>query len=891
MTVDEERRKNGDIELRHESKVRKERYDEAAQWVIVGGLTPNKLAASSPESAEGTTRILYGEGGKHEAVIRHAPFAIDFKRDGQTHIQLNEKGLLNVEHWRAEEKAEPAKEGEEQKEIPKKPLEDTWWDESFGGATDTKPRGPESIGLDINFPGYSVVYGIPEHAGPLSLRETRSSKENRGNGGGDYSEPYRLFNGDVFEYIIDSPMTLYGSIPFMQAKKKDSTVGIFWLNAAETWIDITKQQTSANPLSFGVPGTTSTTAHFFSESGILDVFVFLGPKPQDMNKAYADLTGYTQLPQEFAVAYHQCRWNYITDEDVEDVNNKFNKFDMPMDVMWLDIDYLDGKKYFTWDPLTFGHHEEMQDTLADTDRKLVVIIDPHIKKESGYWVVDELTSKGLAVKNKENNDYEGWCWPGASHWIDCFNPAALEWTKSLYRYDRFKGSKPNTFIWNDMNEPSVFNGPETTMPRDNIHFGGWEHRDLHNINGMTFINSTYGALQVRDDPKGKTPTKRPFILTRSFFAGSQRIAAMWTGDNQAEWPHLKASMPMILNQGISGMPFAGADVGGFFGNTADDLLVRWYQAGAFYPFFRGHAHIESRRREPYLASPHNREIITQALRLRYSLMPAWYTAFYQSSKTGAPIVKPMFWEHPEDDKGFTIDDQMYLGSTGLLVKPVTDENANHVDIYLPTEIDGKSVPYYDYFTYQVYAGHSQFHRIEAPLEKIPLLLRAGGIVPRRDRPRRSSGLMKFDPLTLVVALDPKNATLQANGELYLDDGESYENERGAYIHRQFVFSDSVLMSEDASEHTPAEKAKSKPAAKYLKSMEPVLVEKIVIVGAPDSWKDKTSVSVSTETAGGSKEDVSEAEMSFHPAQRQHAAWAVVRRPGVAIGKGWKINFA
>ncbi|KAK3104246.1 glucosidase II, partial [Teratosphaeriaceae sp. CCFEE 6253] len=206
-------------------------------------------------------------------------------------------------------------------------------------------------------------------------------------------------------------------------------------------------------------------------------------------------------------------------------------------------------------------------------------------------------SKDLAVHNKDDNIYEGWCWPGSSYWIDCFSPKARDWWKGLFRYDKFKGSAKNTFIWNDMNEPSVFNGPETTMPKDNIHHGGWEHRDVHNINGLTLINATYDALLARDKDEDKHPV-RPFVLTRSFFAGSQRMGAMWTGDNQAAWPHLEASIPMILSMGISGFPFAGADVGGFFGNPSKELLTRWYQAGAFYPFFRGHAHIDTRRREP-----------------------------------------------------------------------------------------------------------------------------------------------------------------------------------------------------------------------------------------------------------------------------------------------------
>ena len=211
-----------------------------------------------------------------------------------------------------------------------------------------------------------------------------------------------------------------------------------------------------------------------------------------------------------------------------------DKYNIPYDVIWLDIEYTDDKKYFTFNPATFKDPIGMGQQLDNHGRKLVTIIDPHIKKVDGYSVSSELQSKDLAVHNKDGNIFEGWCWPGSSHWIDSFNPAAIEWWKSLFSYDSFKGTMENTFIWNDMNEPSVFNGPETTMPKDNLHFGDWEHRDVHNLMGLTFHNATYEAMLSRK----KGESRRPFVLTRSFFAGAQRVGAMWTGDNQASWDHL-----------------------------------------------------------------------------------------------------------------------------------------------------------------------------------------------------------------------------------------------------------------------------------------------------------------------------------------------------------------
>ncbi|KAL5355356.1 glycosyl hydrolases family 31-domain-containing protein [Aspergillus floccosus] len=852
VVVDEEKRLKGEIELRHNSPVRKERYDDAEKWVLVGGLDASTTTTLSSESEAGYTKISYGPDNKFQAIIRHAPFSMEFQRDGETHVQLNSKGFLNLEHWRPKVDAPEGTDGSQEDQS-------TWWEETFGGNTDSKPRGPESVAMDITFPGYSHVFGIPEHADSLSLRETRG-------GSGNHDEPYRMYNSDVFEYELNSPMTLYGSIPLMQAHRKDSTVGVFWLNAAETWVDIVKSS-SSNPLALGIGAKTDTQSHWMSESGRIDLFVFLGPSPQDISKTYGELTGYTQLPQHFAIAYHQCRWNYVTDEDVKDVDRNFDKYQIPYDVIWLDIEYLDDRKYFTWDPLTFPNPIGMEEQLDDSERKLVVIIDPHIKNSDKYTISQELKSKDLATKNKDGDIYEGWCWPGSSSWIDCFNPEALKWWAGLFKYDKFKGTLPNVFIWNDMNEPSVFNGPETTMPKDNLHWGNWEHRDIHNINGITFVNATYGAMLERKNGE----LRRPFILTRSYYAGAQRMSAMWTGDNQATWEHLAMSIPMVLNNGISGFPFAGADVGGFFHNPSKDLLTRWYQAGIWYPFFRAHAHIDTRRREPYLISEPHRSIIAQSIRLRYQLLPAWYTAFHEASVNGTPIVRPQWYVHPTDEAGFAIDDQLYLGTTGLLTKPVVSEGVDSADIYIADD-----EKYYDYFDYTVYQGAGKRHTVPAPIEKMPLLMQGGHIIPRKDRPRRSSGLMKWDPYTLVIVLDKKG---QAEGTVYVDDGETFDYERGAYIHRRFNFRDSVLSSEDIGTHGPKTTA-------YLKTMADVRVERVVVIDPPQEWQGKTSVTVIVEGA----KSASTASMEYYSQESGKASYAVVKNPNMGIGKTWRIEF-
>ena len=884
ISIDEELRQKGQIELRHGRQIRKERYNEAANHAVVGGLNVNKSAKLIKES--GQLIVEYGPNDGWKAVIQLSPFRVDFFKDGKKHITLNDRSFMNIEHWRP--KNEDIEDQERQEHptsdggtVPKEYQtsevnrevsydESTWWDESFGSHTDTKPRGPESIGLDITFENYGHVYGIPGHAGPLSLRQTGPEQDDDDSHG--YRNPYRLFNADVFEYELDKPMTLYGAIPFMQAHRKDSTVGVFWLSAAETWIDIKKEHIGSNPLAIGVESRTNTQTHWFSESGIMDMFVFMGEKPQDIIQKYTELTGYTTLPPAFSLGYHQCRWNYMSDDELREVDRKMDRYNIPFDVIWLDVDWSDHRKYFEWNKDMFPDPLGTQKQLDSNERKLVMIVDPHVKAESGYYADEELKSKHLAILNKDGSVYSAHCWPGESHWIDCFNPKAIEWWKTMFQYDRFKGTSEVVHLWNDMNEPSVFGGPETSMQRDNIHYGSWEHRDVHNINGMTYHNATYQALIQRK--KGEQP-QRPFVLTRSFYSGSQRYGAVWTGDNQANWGHLAAGFPMILSLGVAGYPFAGADVGGFFGNPSKDLQTRWYQAGAFYPFFRAHAHDASLRREPYLLGDPYTAIMTDAIRFRYSLLPAWYTAFHEASVQGSPVIRPQYYVHPEDERGFEIDDQLYLGSTGILAKPVVTEGADLVEIYISDD-----AKYYDYFDYTIYQGAGRHHKISAPLEKIPVLMQAGHIIPRKDRHRRSSGQMKWDPYTLVITPGRDG---RASGSLYVDDGKSFDYQKGAYIHRGFTLEKSVLTSSNLG----VSGAKTNPFAKNMIDNK-VRVEKIIIVDPPQDWQSKKDVLVVTDGAkAGSRASV----VFSKSVDAGQASSLVIRNPDVLIASDWKIDLS
>lgn len=323
------------------------------------------------------------------------------------------------------------------------------------------------------------------------------------------------------------------------------------------------------------------------------------------------------------------------------------------------------------------------------------------------------------------------------------------------------------------------------MLKDNLHYGGWEHRDVHNLYGQMQLVGTYDGLTRRSNG-----ALRPFILTRAHFSGSQRYAAVWTGDNAAEWSHLEASIPMCLSLAVGGISFCGADVGGFFGNPEPELFYRWYQAGAFQPFFRSHAHIDTKRREPWLFSEDVKLIIRNAIRKRYSYLPFWYTMFYEHERSGLPIMRPLLTQYPLDKNTYALDDE-YMLSDKLLVRPVTQKGVSKVDVYFPSKNGDKQADIW----YDV-DDHRKIERVgveSVPVTpyKVPVYQRGGTIVPKKERIRRSAILMHEDPYTLIVAVDGTN---QAKGTLYIDDEKSFEYRHGKYLYLEFEFKEGVLSS-------------------------------------------------------------------------------------------------
>ncbi|KAF5199205.1 Alpha-glucosidase [Thalictrum thalictroides] len=801
--------------------------------VIVPEFESSKLwlqRVSTEEGEFGVSSIVF-LNDDNEAVLKHDPFEVYVrKKSGERVLSLNSHGLFDFEQLRVK------KEGDD-------------WSESFRSHTDSRPYGPQSISFDVSFYGADFVYGIPERATSLALKPTRGPDV-------EHSEPYRLFNLDVFEYLAESPFGLYGSIPFMISHgKAQGTSGFFWLNAAEMQIDVLKSGWDAES-GISLPTSQGRIDTFWmSEAGIVDLFFFVGPGPKDVVRQYTGVTGKPSMPQHFATAYHQCRWNYRDEEDVANVDSKFDEFDIPYDVLWLDIEHTDGKRYFTWDRNLFPHPEEMQNKLAAKGRHMVTIVDPHIKRDESYFLHKEASEKGHYVKDASGRDYDGWCWPGSSSYLDMLNPEIRSWWTDKFSLQNYVGSTPSLYIWNDMNEPSVFNGPEVTMPRDAIHYGAAEHREVHNAYGYYFHMATADGLLKRGDGKD-----RPFVLSRAIFPGSQRYGAIWTGDNSAEWDHLRVSVPMVLTLGLTGITFSGADVGGFFGNPETELLVRWYQLGAYYPFFRAHAHHDTKRREPYLFGGRNTEMMRDAIHTRYMLLPYFYTLFREANTNGVPVMRPLWMEFPSDEATFNNDEAFMVGNS-LLVQGIYTEGLKHVSVYLPR---GQS--WYDLKTGVAYKG-GVTHKLGVSEDSIPAFQKAGTIIPRKDRYRRSSTQMVNDPYTLVIAL---NNSLVAEGELYIDDGKSFEFEKGAYIHRRFVFSDGKLVSSNIA-----------PPALGSKFSTDCVIERIILLGLPQGSK---SALIEPENR---KVDVELGPIRLQGGQSFTAF--TIRKPNIRVTDDWTIK--
>ncbi|XP_016890009.1 neutral alpha-glucosidase C isoform X2 [Cynoglossus semilaevis] len=731
--------------------------------------------------------------GRHKISVWRFPFRLEILCEGEQLLTFNSKEKL----WFEALQHPPSD------SYPGS--EDSPWKETFKTFVDIKANGPSSVGADVRLHGFSHLYGLPEHADSLQLKDTRDG------------EPYRLYNLDVFAYDLHSRLGLYGSVPLLVAHKPHRTLGVFWLNASETFVNINSSdsQDDQTPPVKRRRTQPLTDVHFLSESGVIDCMVLLGPSPQQVFRQYAQLTGFQALPPLFALGYHQCRWNYDSEADVKSVDAGFDLHHIPYDVIWLDIEHTDGKRYFTWDHVHFPDPAGLQRHLEKKKRKLVVINDPHIKADPDWPLFCEVRDGGHFVKDRGGEIYHGSCWPGKSCYLDFSNAATRAWYSKCFALQKYKGSTPSLFVWNDMNEPSVFDGPEQTMPKDAVHHGGWEHRELHNLYGFYQHMATVEGLMSRSGG-----SLRPFVLSRSFFAGSQRFGAVWTGDNVANWDYLKISIPMLLSLSVAGIMFCGADVGGFTQDPDPELLVRWYQTAALQPFFRGHSAKETNRREPWLFGEEVTDRIRTVIQQRYCLLPYWYTLFYQAHTSALLPIRPLWVQFPTEHTTFTVDHQYMIGDYlilmsgqqllfcnkctslrcflwsdaggALLVSPVTDPGVQEVQLLLP----GSAEVWYDVESSKAYSG-GRMLSLPVTLDTVPMFQRGGSVVCRSTGSGSCTAEQQQLPLSLTVALNSQGA---ADGELYLDDGHSFSyRDRKSFCLRRFSLLSGRLLCRSATD--------------------------------------------------------------------------------------------
>ncbi len=546
-----------------------------------------------------------------------------------------------------------------------------------------------------------------------------------------------LFNTDCYGYKI--PGQLYQSHPWVLGVRPDGSA--FGVIFDCTW------KAELN-LRNGILFTTVKEANDFP------VIVIEGDCPQDVLLKLGDITGTMPMPPRWALGFQQCRYSYYPDARVREVVDTFRSKRIPCDVLWFDIDYMDGFRIFTFDKNHFPDPADTNRYLHNLGFKSVWMIDPGVKYDKDYFVYQSGTANDVWVKSAGGEPFVGPVWPGDCVFPDFTMPATRQWWSGLYKAFMAKGVDG---VWNDMNEPSVFDEKlEGTMALDCVHRGGdglpkGEHVQYHNVYGMLMVKaSREGILKAN-------PDKRPFILSRSNFLGGHRYAATWTGDNKATWEHMEMSIPMTLNLGLSGQPFNGPDIGGFIGDATPELWGNWISIGAYFPFSRAHTAIETRNQEPWAFGSKTEDASRVALERRYRLMPYIYTLFRDSHTSGLPVMRPVFFADPADGALRQEDEAFMLGEDLLIVPAWAKSPA------LPKGI-------WQSFKLTATTGLSDDYQST-------LKIKGGSIVPVGRVVQSTSEIGENEKLTLIVALD-KNG--KASGKLYEDDGEGFSFRNGDY---------------------------------------------------------------------------------------------------------------
>jgi alpha-glucosidase len=590
----------------------------------------------------------------------------------------------------------------------------------------------------MRMPSDENYFGLGDKPGPMNRR----------------NHAYTMWNTDFFGWQ-ESDDPLYKTIPFFIGLRKGTAYGVFFDNTYRSSFDFGKE--SPDYFSFG------------AEGGELNYYFIAGPEPKRIVQQFSALVGRTPLPPLWSLGYQQSRYSYYPEARAREVVQTLREKKIPADVIYFDIDYQQGNAPFTINREYFPNFGKMIGDFRAQGMRTVLITDLHIKKDPGhgYAQYDSGIKQDAFVKNADGSVFVGKVWPGDSVFPDFTLTRAREWWGGLYK--EFVNMGVAGF-WNDMNEPSVFETPTKTMPLDVVHRlddgTTLDHRAIHNVYGMENARATYeGLLKLR-------PDERPFVLTRAAYAGAERYAATWTGDNSATWNHIGMSVPQIMSLGLSGYSLVGADVGGFAGSPPVDLLTRWYELGVFYPIYRDHAAKGTANHEPWASGPEQEAIRKRYIELRYRLLPFIYTAMEETSRTGVPLMEPLFLEYP-DEQGLYGEDHEFLFGRDFFVAPVITERVDAEDIHLPPGY------WYDFWTTEKHSSKDQIP-LHPALAEMPLYVRAGAMVPMQ--PVVQSTNEKPDgPLELRVY--PGS---DCRGTLYEDDGLTFAYQKGNFLRVNFT---------------------------------------------------------------------------------------------------------
>jgi len=595
--------------------------------------------------------------------------------------------------------------------------------------------------------------GFEEHFYGLGEKAARLDKR-RGT--------FTMWNTDTPGYH-EGTDPLYHDIPFYLGWQSGTVYGIFFDNSFRTDFD------------FGA--NLDGYAGFSADGGEMNYYFFWGPAITKILGRYADLTGHMPMPPEWALGNQQSRWSYFPDTLAEEVVSKYRAEDLPLDVLHLDIHYMNGYRIFTWNPQRFPDPSAFTAKLRKQGVKVVVIVDPGIKYEppaagvtdpgtdpelaaqdKSYYTFNQGRAKDYFLKRKSGDLWIGKVWPGDAVYTDYTKDDAARWWGGMLRAYTDHGVAG---IWNDMNEPSDMVDQTGKTQTDVVWFDGGANTTYaqnRNLYALGMARATYeGLLRLR-------PNDRPYIITRAAYAGIQGYSTMWTGDNTATWETLEVSIPMMATLGLSGEPFVGGDVGGFIGRTNAELMTRWYQVGFLSPFCRNHAQIDSYDHEPWRFGTYYEGIIRKYLKLRYRLLPFLYNTLEEAHRTGVPILRPLLLNYQTDYNTLSIDDEFMIGAD-LLAAPIVHPRETSRLVYLP---EGT---WYDFWTGKQMQGPAMIHA-DAPLETIPLYVRGGAIIPMG--PEMNYVGEKTGPLTFTIYPDAKG---RASLSLCEDDGvsEAYRN--------------------------------------------------------------------------------------------------------------------